>query len=75
MMKSNFIKFQEKLFERLRNESNIVFHTADKGLGSVAVDLAQYTKNGLIHLQDEHIYEIISEENALQDDVELRLAI
>jgi hypothetical protein len=41
----------------------------------VAVDLAQYTKNGLIHLQDEHIYEIISEENALQDDVELRLAI
>ena len=49
-MKSNFTKFEEKLFERLRNEGNIVFATADKGLGPVSVALAQYIKDGLIHL-------------------------
>jgi hypothetical protein len=74
-MRTNFTAFQERLFERLRKEGNIVFATADKGLGPVAVALAQYIKDGLVHLQDEHTYTVISEEQALQDDVELRTSI
>ena len=74
-MKSNFTKSQEKLLERIRRKGNIVFATVDKGLGPAAVALVQYIKDGLLHFQDEHIYAIISKEQALQDDVALRLAI
>ena len=41
----------------------------------MTVALAQYIKDGLIHLQDEHTYKLISEAKVLQDDVALRLAI
>ena len=74
-MKSNFTKFQEKLFERLWSEGNIVFATAGKGLRSVAVALVQYIKDGLIHFQDKHTYTIIAEKQALQDNIALHLAI
>ena len=66
---------RKKLFERLRTEESIVFTTTEKGLGPVAVALTQYIKNGLLHLQYEHTYELISEAKALQDNVALRLAI
>ena len=74
-MKSNFNKFQEKLFKHHRRDGSIVAATADKGLGPVAVALTQYTKDSLLHLQDEHIYVTISKEQALQDNIALRLAI
>jgi len=63
----NLTSFQEKLLTKLRAIDSIVFALADKGLGSVAVDLERYIKDGLIHLTDASTYEIISEEQARRD--------
>ena len=52
-LKSIFTPFQEKLIEKLRQELNIVFASAYKNPGHVAATLEQYTKDGLLHLQDE----------------------
>ena len=41
-------------------------------MGPMAVTLEQYTKDGLLHLQDEGTYEIIFQEEALLRDAELQ---
>jgi hypothetical protein len=61
-LKSN--SFQERLLKKLRKDSNIVFASVDKNLGPVAVTLEQYIRDGLLHLQDESTYKIISPEEA-----------
>lgn len=73
--RSNFTTFQEKIFKRLREDDSIVFALADKGLGPVAVNLDRYIRDALVHLQDSETYEIISEEQALEDARELRKMI
>ena len=74
-LKSNFTPFQGRLFEKLGQELNIVFASAIKHLGPMAVILEQYIKDGLLHLQDEGTYEIIFQEEALLRDAELRTTI
>ena len=69
--RSNFTTFQEKLFQRLRDDDSIDFALADKGLGPVAVNLDRYIQDGLIHLKDSDTYEIISEEQAFKEAREL----
>ena len=57
-LKSNFTSYQERCFENLSWDLDIVFATADKNLGPVAVTLERYIKDELPHLQDESTYEI-----------------
>lgn len=73
--RSNFTTFQEKIFQRLREDDSIVFALADKGLGPVAVNLDRYIRDALVHLQDSETYEIISEEQALEEIRELHKTI
>ena len=63
----NFTNFQSKLFENLRANDSIVHALADKGLGPVAIELERYIKDALKHLLDKDTYEVIPEEQALQD--------
>ena len=64
------------MFKKLRHELNIVFASADKKqLGPAAVTLEQYINNGLLHLQDERTYTIVSQEEALLRDAEIRTNI
>ena len=52
-----------------------MFASADKNLGPVAVTLEQYIKDGVLHLQDESRYEIISQEEAFAREAQLRVSI
>jgi hypothetical protein len=63
----NFTTFQAKLFENLRANDSIVHALADKGLGPVAIELERYITDALKHLLDKDTYEVIPEEQALQD--------
>ena len=40
---------------------------ADKGLGPVAIDLERYIQDALKYLLDIDTYEVVQEEQALQD--------
>ena len=40
---------------------------ADKGLGSVAIELERYIQDALKHLLDKDTYEVVPEEQALED--------
>ena len=70
-LNSNFISSQERLFDKLRRNLNIIFATTDKNLGTVAATLKQYIKDGLPHLQDESTYNIISQEEVFSRDAKL----
>ena len=59
----------------MKQELNLVFASVDIILGPVAVTLEQYIKYGLLRLQDEGTYEIISQEKALLRYAELRTPI
>ena len=74
-MKSNLPGYLERLLLKLRDTRDVIFALADKNLGPVAVTLEQYIKDGLIHLMDASTYEIISEQEALERDEELRTNI
>ena len=73
--RSNFTFFQSKLFKKLIAADSVVFAQADKGLDPVAVTLDQYIRDGLIHLNDQETYEIISEALALQESKNLKIEI
>ena len=64
-LESNLINVQEKLFERLQNDGNTLVVDDNKGLGPVSVALSKYINAGLVHLQNEYIHRIISEEDVL----------
>ena len=74
-MKSNLPGYLERLLLKLRDTTEIIFALADKNLGPVAVTLEQYIEDGLVHLMDTSTYEIISEQEALKRDKELRTKI
>ncbi len=71
----NLNKFLQSTLKKLQEDDSIVYCHADKGLGPVAVKLDWYIKAGLKPLTDTKTYEIISEEQALEDAKELRDAI
>ena len=73
--RTNFTPFQERLFEKLRADDSIVFAQADKNLGPAAVKLVRYIEDGLVHLRDAKTYKILSEEEALSEVKELKIAI
>ena len=50
----------------------MVYASADKNLGPVAIELVRYILDGLKHLKDEKTYKIISEEQAQEEIKELR---
>ena len=54
-MKSNLPKFLETLLSTLRGMKQIIFASADKNLGPVAVTLEQYIKDALTHLSDSRL--------------------
>ena len=74
-MKSNLPKFLESLLSSLRGMKQIIFASADKNLGPVAVTLEQYIKDALVHLSDSRTYEMLSSEEAEARDADLREAI
>ena len=73
--KSNLPGYLERLLLKLRSTKGIIFVLADKNLGPLAVTLEQYIKDGLIHLINSSTYEIISEQEALERNEELRTNI
>ena len=60
----NLLPFQRKFIRELRRNDDIVICNADKGLGTCAVKYSTYVEDGLIHLQDEKVYEQLSREEA-----------
>ena len=73
---SNLLPFQRRILRDLRSNQSIVIASTDKGLGPCAIELERYIRDGLIHLKDESIYKIMSEEEAqasikqLREDIE-----
>ena len=63
-MKSNLPRFLEDLLSNLRGMKQIIFASADKNLGPVAVTLEQYIKDALTHLSDSNTYEMLSSAEA-----------
>ena len=57
------------------DDGNIVFANADKSLGPVSVTILKYIQDALVHLKDKDTYLIISEEEALLEDSNLRSEI
>ena len=74
-LKSNLTKFQQIVLDKLMAAGHIIVAAADKNLGPVAVLLDRYIKDGLKHLQDHSTYKIIPEQQAQEEDAELRLDI
>ena len=74
-VRSNLTPFQRKLFSKLRSMTSVVFASADKNLGPVAVSLLRYIRDGLKHLLDATTYTILTKTQALQEDLELRQEI
>jgi hypothetical protein len=73
---SNLLPYQERLMELLLNDPDLLFPSADKGLGPCAVKRDQYIEDCLVHLQNESCYRIISDTDAalasdlLEDEIE-----
>ena len=74
-MTYNLPRFLENLLSDLRGMKQILFASADKNLGPVAVKLEQYIKDALIHLSNGSTYEMLLSEEAEARDKELRVAI
>ena len=74
-MKSNLPKFLENLLSNLRGMKQIIFASADKNLGPVAVALEQYIKDALTHLSDSNTYEILLSAEAEARDKDLRTVV
>ena len=62
---SNLLPFQAKLIKWLRRHPQWIIANTDKNLGPCAIELAQYLKDAMLHLNNNKIYEIISETEAL----------
>jgi hypothetical protein len=62
--------------DSLLNDPDLLFPSADKGLGPCAVTYDRYIEDCLVHLKNRKCYSIISEEDAklaielLEDDIE-----
>ena len=69
---SNLLPYQEEVLEHLRNRHGIVIANSDKGLGPCAIELDRYIKDAMVHLLDEKTYEILTEEEALNEVDKLR---
>ena len=65
--RSNFTNFQAKLFENHQADHSIVHALAAKGLGPVAIELEIYIIDALKHILHKDTYEVVPEEQALQD--------
>ena len=50
----------------------MVYASADKNLGPVAIELVRYILDGLKHLKDKKTYKLISEEQAQEEIKKLR---
>ena len=74
-MKSNLPKFLENPLSNLRGIKQIIFASADKSLGPVAMTLDRYIKDALTHLLDSNTYEILSSAEAEARDKDLSTAI
>ena len=74
-MKSNLPRFLENLLSNLRGMKQMIFASADKNLGPVAVTLEQYIKDALTHLSNSNAYEMLSSAEAEVRDRDLRTAI
>lgn len=62
--RSNLRPFELDLLKALQADVSLIIANADKGLGPVAVRLARYIKDALVHLEDESTYDIISSKEA-----------
>ena len=60
--KSNITKFQSGLIDPFCKDDTHITANSDKGLCPVYVETPRYIKDGIVHLTDAKIYEIISEE-------------
>jgi ribosome-associated translation inhibitor RaiA len=73
---SNLLPFQERIMDSLLNDPDLLFPSADKGLGPCAVTYDRYVEDCLVHLKIRKCYSIISEKDAklaielLEDDIE-----
>jgi len=72
---SNLLPFQRRLFQDLLARDDIIIANTDKGLGPCSIELIRYMRDLLIHLEDESIYDIISEEEAMERVEQLKTEI
>ena len=57
----NLTKNERKALKSLQNDHSITARQADKGFCVVVMDTSQYIREGLTHLNDEIVYEILSQ--------------
>ena len=72
---SNLLPFQLNILDDLRANDGIVIANTDKGLGPCAIELERYIRDALIHLKNEDVYEILSEEEAMASVEDLKQEI
>ena len=73
--KLNLRRHEQQLLQDIRADDSLVIALCDKGLGPCAVRLSQYSKDGLIHLEDSSTYTILSKEDAWKDIRQLNFDI
>ena len=73
--RDNLLPHQRRILDKIKVNNDIIIAQADKGLGSCAVDLERYIKDGLKHILDKDTYKIISPKQGQADADNLRLEI
>ena len=63
----NLTPHLKSVLQEIASNDNIVIANSDKGLGPCGLDLPTYIKLCLVHLTDKETYEIITEQQMLED--------
>jgi len=71
----NLTPHLKSVLQQIASNDNIVIANSDKGLGPCGLDLPTYIKLALVHLTDKETYEIITEQQALEDITNLEQEI
>ena len=61
---SNLLPFQHKLMTWLKQHPSWIIANTDKNLGPCVIELDQYIKDALVHLQNAEVYEFLTEAEA-----------
>lgn len=61
---SNLLPFQQRLLAWLKQHPSWIIANTDKNLGPCVIELEQYIRDALTHLQNSEIYEFLTEQEA-----------
>ena len=73
--KMNLTLHERKLLEDIKADHSLVIALSDKGLGPCAVKLTRYIQDGLVHLEDDSTYIILSDDEAKREVLSLSVSI